>query len=386
MTDTNSPDMNSEFAALLNQEFTIMKPLEPGQMVETEIVSISGENIFLQLNGKSEGVLDRAELTDREGNLSVKEGDTIKVFFLSAQNGEMRFTTRISSNKAGQAVLENAFRNGVPVEGIVEKEIKGGFEVKIGESRAFCPFSQMGRERVEDAKGFIGKHMTFKIMEHGENGRNILVSNRAILEQERQERIAILKKTLKEGAVVKGTIKSIQDFGAFVDLDGVQALLPVSEISRNRVNDIRQVLVPGQEIEAAVLKLDWQNEKFSLSMKELEADPWDTAGSRYRAGSRVTGTVVRITDFGAFVSLEPGLDGLVHISDLQGDSRDTSPKAFVKNGQKLDVEVQSIDIEKKRISLKPVSNLQKDETVNQYLSSGSETETYNPFAALLKKK
>ncbi|MDY7029997.1 MAG: S1 RNA-binding domain-containing protein, partial [Spirochaetota bacterium] len=198
----NNPDTHEDnFAALYEQSLSEMGPLEPGQLIETTIVSISDDCIFLQLSGKSEGVLDSAEMTDPDGNLTVKEGDTIKAFFLYAKNGEMRFTTKISGDKAGKAVLAEAFESGIPVEGTVEKEIKGGFEVRIGETRAFCPFSQMGSKRIESPQEYIGKQLTFKILEHSENGRNILVSNRAILEEEHEKQVELLKKTLQKDMV-----------------------------------------------------------------------------------------------------------------------------------------------------------------------------------------
>ncbi|MDC7235337.1 MAG: 30S ribosomal protein S1 [Spirochaetales bacterium] len=376
--------VEEDFASLFENSYSAMEAMEPGQAIETDIVSISGDSIFLQLSGKSEGVLDKEELTDKDGNLTVKEGEQIKVYFLEAKNGEMRFTTRISGSKAGQAILENAFNNGIPVEGVVEKEIKGGFEVKIGASRAFCPYSQMGAKRVEDASVYVGRHMTFKIMEHGENGRNILVSNRIIHEEERQKKIEELKKELKEGMVVKGTVTRVQGFGAFVDLGGVQALLPVSEISRVRVEDINKEITLGQEVEAAILKLDWQNEKISISMKALQADPWDTAKSKYSPDSKHEGKVVRITDFGAFVSLEPGLDGLIHISDMQTDSRDSRPEDILKKGQAVSVLINSVDENRKRISLRPVDSNQETPEYKKYMEE--DTETYNPFAELLKDK
>jgi small subunit ribosomal protein S1 len=363
-----------------------MEKLQPGQALETEIVSISNDCIFLQLSGKSEGVLDRAELTDKDGKLTVKEGDAIKVFFLQAKNGEMRFTTRISGDKAGQAVLENAYKNKIPVEGLVEKEIKGGYEIKLGESRAFCPFSQMGLKRADGAESPIGKRLTFKIQEYKEGGRNILVSNRVMLEEARAEQVEELKKTLKEGEVVKGTIASIQSFGAFVNLGGVQALLPISEIERNRVEDIHAVLSVGQEIEAEIIKIDWQSERISLSMKRLLSDPWSTAKENYPKDSKHSGTVVRITDFGAFVSLEPGLDGLVHISELRGEDKYGNAKVPLKMGQTVSVLVQDVDVAKKRISLKPASALEDDESSKKYLDDGAAGDTYNPFAALLNKK
>ena len=378
-------DNNEEnFADLLENSISQINSLEPGQLIETKIVSISGNCIFLQLSGKSEGQLDIAEMTDKNGNLTVKEGDMIKVYFLSSKNGEMLFTTRISGDKAGKEVLENAFNNGIPVEGAVEKEIKGGYEIKIGETRAFCPYSQIGQKRVDNPEVYIGKNLTFKILEYGENGRNILVSNRAILEEKQKEKLDRLKKNLHENMTVTGTVKSLQDFGAFIDIDGIQALLPISEISRSRIDDITEVLKVGEEINAAVIKLDWKNERITLSLKALMSDPWDEAAANYSNGSRHTGKVVRITSFGAFVSLEPGIDGLIHISELEGDSRDNNPGKVLKKGQSIIVKINSIDIDKKRISLKLVTDTQENEDYKQYMESDSET--YNPFAALFKDK
>ncbi|MBU0928989.1 MAG: S1 RNA-binding domain-containing protein [Spirochaetes bacterium] len=363
-----------------------MERLQPGQMVETQIVSISKDSIFLQLSGKSEGVLERAELADQDGNLSVKEGDTVKVYFLNSRNGEMNFTTRISGDKAGSAMLESAYQNGIPVEGAVEKEIKGGYEVKIGETRAFCPYSQMGPRRAESAEAYVGKRLTFKIQEYKDSGRKILVSNRAIHEDAYKEKIEALKKTLKEGMLVKGSIKSIQDYGAFVDIEGIQALLPISEISRARVEDINAVLAVGQEIEATIIKLDWKNERISLSMKNLQADPWDHALEKYPVDSKHTGKVVRVADFGAFVSLESGLDGLIHVSEMRSEGKYGNSGVTVKPGQVLTVKILGVDVAGKRISLKPASSLEEDETAKKYLESGSESDSYNPFAALLGKK
>ena len=386
MKQYNADTSTSDFASLFESTLTKMERLQPGQMVETQIVSISKDSIFLQLSGKSEGVLERAELADQDGNLSVKEGDTVKVFFLNSKNGEMNFTTRISGEKAAPALLESAYKNGIPVEGVVEKEIKGGYEVKIGETRAFCPFSQMGQRRAENAEVYVGKHLTFKIQEYKENGRNILVSNRAIHEEAHKEKIEALKATLKEGMLVKGCIKSIQEFGAFVDIEGIQALLPISEISRARVEDISAVLAVGQEIEATILKVDWKNERISLSMKNLQADPWDHALAKYPVDSKHTGKVVRVTDFGAFVSLESGLDGLIHVSEMRSEGKYGNSGVTVKLGQLLTVKILGVDIAEKRMSLKQASSLEEDETAKKYLENGADSDTYNPFAALLGKK
>lgn len=386
MNETNTGNGDNSFAALFESSLARMEKLKPGQAVETTVVSISKDCVFLQLSGKSEGIIDREELTDANGKLTVSEGDTIKAYFLNAKNGEMIFTTRISGDKAGSALLENAFANKIPVEGLVEKEIKGGYEIKIGDSRAFCPFSQMGYKRGDQEESYIGKRMTFKIQEYKEGGRKILVSNRAIEEEAHNNLVETLKNTLKAGDVVKGTVKSIQDFGAFVDIGGVQALLPVSEIGRSRVEDIRSVLSVGQEIEAEVLKLDWKNERLSLSMKALLSDPWAHAIEKYPKESKHSGTVARVTDFGAFVTLESGIDGLLHISELRGDGKYNNTSKTVKAGEKLAVQVIEIDVAKKRISLKQATSAEEDETSKKYLDGGSSADTYNPFAALLKRK
>ena len=183
-----------------------MNKLQIGQEIVSEVVAISGDTIFLDLNSKSEGVLERAELLDADGKLTVKEGDKIKAFFVGEKNGEMRFTTKIAGEKADKDMIENAFQNHIPVEGFVEKEIKGGYEIRIGNSRAFCPFSQMGGRRKEENETFVGKHLTFAIQEYKENGKNILVSNRAIAEMQRQAFIENLQKTIEVGSVVKGTV------------------------------------------------------------------------------------------------------------------------------------------------------------------------------------
>jgi small subunit ribosomal protein S1 len=241
-----------------------------------------------------------------------------------------------------------------------------------------------GRQSGEESP--VGRHLSFKITEYKDNGRNILVSNRAILEEEKKSSIAELRKTLRTGETITGTVISIESFGAFVDIGGFKALLPVSEISRSRVDDVSSVLSPGQTVEAVILQMDWERERVTLSMKELEDDPWEKAREKYPAGSRHTGTVVRVTDFGAFVSLEPGLDGLLHISELRGDDRSFAIQKAVKTGETRTVEILDVDSANRRISLRQVSSLEQDKTAQTYLAGDTVSDTYNPFANLLKKK
>ena len=377
---------NEDFASMYEKSFSGMTSFKPGQQVETQVLSISKDTVFLQLNGKSEGVLPREEMTDKNGLLTVKIGDTLKVYFLKADNGEMLFTTRLSGESAGPDLLEKAYQDKIPVEGIVEKEIKGGYEVKIGETRAFCPFSQMGQKRTENPAEYIGKKLLFRIQEYKDKGRSIMVSNRVFHEEARLEKLEELKKSLQEGQLITGTVLSLQDFGAFVDVGGIHALLPVSEIGRSRVDDIRKVFTVGQQVQATILKIDWKSEKISLSTKSLQVDPWDLAATKYPAGSKHSGRVVRLTNFGAFVSLEPGLDGLVHISEFQSDGKfGSGSEVTVKAGQTLSVQVVSIDKANRRIALKPATTREEDETTAKYTEGSTDGTTHNPFAALLKK-
>lgn len=363
-----------------------MKRLEIGQEIETEIVAITNDCIFLDLNEKSEGLLDRSEFNDENGECKVKTGDRIKVFFLGEKNGEMRFTTRISGDKANADILENAWKNGIPVEGCVEKEIKGGYEIKIGASRGFCPYSQMGFRQKENPDNLVGRTLTFRIQEYKENGRNILLSNRAVLEDEYKSQVAALRHKLQEGMTVTGTVVSIQNYGAFVDIDGFQALLPVSELTRGRVKDINEILEVGQTVTAQIIKADWEKERVSLSMKSLQENPWDTVAKKYPVESKHKGKIARIADYGLFVTLEPGIDGLVHISDITEESRNTNLRVKYKVGQDFDVEVKAIDTEQNRISLKPAHGSEQDEDAKKYLGNQQDDgETYNPFAALLKR-
>jgi small subunit ribosomal protein S1 len=266
---------NDSFADLFNDEQPKkIRRLNPGQRITATIAEISGESIFLDTGAKSEGILSAAELHDEEGNLSVSVGDTIEVYFIRTKASEQLFTTRIGSG-AGSAHLEEAWQSGIPVEGVVKEEIKGGFEITLaGNIRAFCPYSQMGLRRVEDAAAtYLDTHMSFKITRYEENGRNIVVSARAILAEERERMKEDLQKRLTEGMTVAGKVTSIRDFGAFVDIGGVEGLIPISEIGWSRVENIGDYLVPDQEVRVVIKSLDWDKDRISFSLKETLANP-----------------------------------------------------------------------------------------------------------------
>lgn len=353
-TDTTEQEETAEeenFAELFARSYSDPGRLEPGQKVTARILSISGDWVFIDTGRKGEGVLDRKELLDPEGNLAVKIGDTVTAWFISASGNELRFTTKVGGGADGNAQLEEAWRSGIPVEGFVEKEIKGGYEIKIGGSvRAFCPFSQIALRRVA-ADDVIGKHFSFRISEYAERGRNIVVSRRSILEEERLQEKDALKETLSVGQTVRGTVSSLRDFGAFINIGGIEGLLPISEVGWGRVADIRDRLTEGQEIEVVIKSLDWEKEKFSFSLKDTLPDPWEQAVQAFPEGTYVTGRVARLATFGAFITLGEGIDGLIPISRLGGGKRINHPREVLKEGETIEVKVESLDRESRRISL-----------------------------------
>ena len=298
----------------------------------------------------------------------------------------MQFTTKLTGEKADKSMLENAWKNKIPVEGRVEKEIKGGFEVRIGNSRAFCPFSQMGFRQKEEPSFFVGKTLNFIITEYKKEGKDILVSNRKIAEKEYEDDLVTLSQSLTEGSVVDATVTSLQKFGAFVDIQGFKALLPISEISRSRVENVSDILSEGQKITVKIIKADWENKKVSVSMKELQDNPWDSIADRYPVGKKFDGKISRISDFGIFVELEEGIEGLVHVSELDVE-KGTNLKAKFNVGDNFSVVVKEVNVNKQRLSLRPASSVEQDKVTAKYLNSqdDSDGETYNPFVQLLKK-
>ncbi len=348
----NESNEEQSFAELFEKSEVKKDYLTPGQKVDAVIVKITPEWVFLDLGGKSEGYLDRKEVTDPEGNLTVKEGDRITAYFLSSKLNEKLFTTKVGAGNSARAYIEDIWRTGIPIEGVVEKEVKGGFEIKLaGDMRGFCPYSQMELQRIENAKDYVGRRLPFKITEYGDRGRNVVLSRRAILEEQRKKDQEALKSVLKEGLIVRGKVVSLRDFGAFVDIGGIQGLLPISELGWDRVADIHERLSVGQELDVAITKLDWENNRINLSLKATLPDPWDEVWAKFPEGSIHSGAVVRLTNFGAFISLSPGIDGLLHISKLGKGKRIAHAREVMAVGDTVEVRIDSIDKEGKKISL-----------------------------------
>jgi len=374
------------FADLFQEKTVAKKKLQPGDRVEAVVADISGENIFLDIGGKSEGVLKAAEFQDDEGNCTVQAGDTLKVFFVAQRGGEMIFTTKLGSGQASLQEIEDAFHSGIPVEGRVAKEIKGGFEIKVAGQRGFCPYSQMDIRRVEDPEEYIEQTFSFKVMEFSSKGRNIILSSRAVLEEQREEQREQLQQTLEEGMRVAGTVTSIRDFGAFVDLGGIDGLIPISEMAWGQTDKVEDILSRGQQVEVVIKSLDWDKERISLSLRETTENPWDKVEENYAPGSVHQGTVSRLTTFGAFVTLEPGVDGLLHISKLGSGRRINHPREVLESGQVMTVKIDGVDKEKKRISLVPEDYTETDKTDSkEYMPpTNAQPKSMGTFGDLLK--
>lgn len=360
MSDIREHDVPGEeeggesFAELFERSEKRSRWIEPGQKMTAQVLKVSAEWIFIDVGQKGEGVVDRKEFLDLDGNVTVREGDAITVYFLSSSHGEMRFTSRIGagSGGGGNTQLEDAWKSGVPVEGVVEKEIKGGFEIKLGGSaRAFCPYSQIALRRLDDPASLIGTRLPFRITDYAENGRNIVVSRRTLLEEEQQRLKEAAHATLEVGMTVTGTVLSLQDFGAFVDIGGLEGLIPVSEIGWTRVKHVSEVLSVGQQVKVVVKSIDREKDRIALSLKDTLADPWDAAVQQFPDGSFHTGCVSRLAPFGAFVTLAPGIDGLIHISKLGGGKRINHPREVIKEGDSVEVKIEGCDRSARRISL-----------------------------------
>lgn len=338
-----------------------------GEMVKGRIVSIGAETVFVDLGGKAEGTLDLLDVRDAEGHITVKVGDEIEARVVRTEEGSAVLRRVLGKGKEAHAELLGAFQMQIPVEGVVSAVNKGGVEVQIAGARAFCPISQLDLRHVEDASGYVGQRHQFRITKYESAGRgreNIVVSRRALLEEEQAARAAETRAKLVVGAVLPGKVSTIKDYGAFIDLGGVEGMLHVSELGFSRVSHPRDVLAVGQPVEVQIIRIEKSDEpnnpkkhdKISLSLKSLEKDPWGDAKERFPEGAKVPGKVLRVESFGAFVELAPGVEGLVHVSEMAAEKKSMKDaRQMVKPGQSATVTVLGVDVEKRRISLSMVA-------------------------------
>lgn len=343
------------------------RQLKRGQTIEGVVVAIGPETALIDVGGKSEAVIDVKELKDEEGNLEVAVGDRIPATVVSSAGG-LTLSRRLALGAATARQLEDAFQAGLPVEGRVERSVKGGFEVRVARHRAFCPISQIDIVRNTDPAQHEGRVYRFRIIEYKEGGKNLVVSRRALLEEEQKASAAEVRSSIVEGAVIIGRVVSVREFGAFVDLGGgVQGLLHISEMAWVRVVDPSQVVKPGDEITVKVLRVDADGTKISLGLKQLAADPWSRADETYQSGQMRTGRVTRVAPFGAFIELEPGIEGLIPASET-GLARDVELKKAFPAGKEIDVVVLEVDAAARRIrlSVKAIEEARESLEVREY--------------------
>lgn len=339
-----------DFATLFEASIQT-KRFDRGQTIEGTIVAIGPEVAFVNVGGKGEATISLDELKDEDGDVEVNVGDRIQAVVVSTGGG-LVLSRRLALGAANAGQLEDAFRAGLPVEGKVEKATKGGLEVRIARQRAFCPMSQIDINRTEDATIHEGRVYSFRIIEYRDGGEKFVVSRRAILEEEQKTKSVEVRKSITVGAVLTGRVVSVRDFGAFVDLGaGVQGLLHVSEMAWARVSKAEDVVKPGDEVTVKVLRVDEANGQIALGLKQLSADPWTTIAESYAVGQVLQGTITRVTDFGAFVELEAGVEALAHMSTFAPTGRTGGWSKSISPGMTGAFEVLSIDPEKKRIGV-----------------------------------
>jgi small subunit ribosomal protein S1 len=364
MTDDQSrmPSQKVEesFADLLNASFKPALRIKVGEVAEGKVISIGKDNIFLDLGTRAEGMIDREECV-RQGQLTVHPGDALQVLVTSFRDGIFHCTSRLRQAGRGDsrsakdspslAMLREAFTTRIPVEGRVKAVNKGGFDVQVMGQKAFCPISQIERNYCQNPEVHLEQTYSFLITQYEEDGRNIVIGRKELLQAEEREKARLLWQELEVKQVREGIVTSVHDYGAFVDIGGAEGLLHVSEISYRKIQSAKEVLQAGQQLQVAIIKLDPETGKISLSLKSLLADPWTAACDKLTVGSEIAGRVVHLKPFGAFVELFPGVTGLLHVSRLGVERRINHPKEILTVGDEVQVRILAVDPLRKTLSL-----------------------------------
>jgi len=347
-----SEGMTESFAQLF-EESLANKRIRPGMILTGLVVDVTDDIVIVNVGLKSEAVIGIDQFKNERGEIEVKPGDEVEVALDSVEDGTGE--TRLSREKAKRARtwtrLETAFNNSQIVTGVITGRVKGGFTVEIENVRAFLPGSLVDVRPVRDTSYLENKPLEFKVIKLDQKRNNVVVSRRAVVEQEFSAERSALMENLQEGAVVRGTVKNLTDYGAFVDLGGIDGLLHITDMAWKRVKHPSEVVKVGDEIDVRILKFDRERSRVSLGLKQLGADPWENISRRYPPHTRVFGKVTNIADYGAFVEIEDGVEGLVHVSEMDWTNKNVNPAKVVHTGQEVEVMVLDVDEERRRISL-----------------------------------
>jgi len=345
--------MTESFAELFEASQANLAKLKPGSIVSGVVVEVRGDVVVINAGLKSEGIVPIEQFRNDAGEIDVAEGDIVKVALDSIENGFGE--TVLSREKAKRAMvwdeLEEALEKNETITGRISGKVKGGFTVDIKDVRAFLPGSLVDVRPVRDPAYLEGKELEFKLIKLDRKRNNVVVSRRAVVESEHSEEREQLMDKLQEGAILKGVVKNLTDYGAFVDLGGIDGLLHITDMAWKRVRHPSEVVNVGDELDVRVLKFDRERNRVSLGLKQLGEDPWDNIARRYPANSRVFGKVSNVTDYGAFVEIEPGVEGLVHVSEMDWTNKNVNPSKVVQVGDEVEVMVLDVDEERRRISL-----------------------------------
>ncbi|TLZ21006.1 MAG: 30S ribosomal protein S1 [Gammaproteobacteria bacterium] len=344
--------MTESFAQLFEQSLANQR-IRPGMILTGLVVDVTPDVVIVNVGLKSEAVIPLEQFKNERGEVEVKPGDQVEVALDSVEDGTGE--TRLSREKAKRARtwtrLEEAFNKSEIVTGVITGRVKGGFTVEIENVRAFLPGSLVDVRPVRDTSYLEGKPLEFKVIKLDQKRNNVVVSRRAVVEQEFSAERSALMDNLQEGAVVRGTVKNLTDYGAFVDLGGIDGLLHITDMAWKRVKHPSEVVKVGDEVEVRILKFDRERSRVSLGLKQLGADPWQNIARRYPPNTRVFGKVTNIADYGAFVEIEDGVEGLVHVSEMDWTNKNVNPAKVVHTGQEVEVMVLDVDEERRRISL-----------------------------------
>ena len=351
-TATGASSAKESFAALLEESLGSGDGLE-GTVVKGRVVSIEGDFALIDVGLKSEGRVQLKEFAAPGQKSEIQPGDTVEVYLerMEDKNGEAMLSREKARREESWVLLEKSFEDNQKVTGVIFGRVKGGFTVDLSGAVAFLPGSQVDIRPVRDIGPLMGTPQPFQILKMDRRRGNIVVSRRAVLEESRAEARSELVASLKEGQVLNGVVKNITDYGAFVDLGGVDGLLHVTDIAWRRINHPSEALQIGQTVKVQVIRFNPDTQRISLGMKQLEADPWEGVDAKYPVSARFSGRVTNITDYGAFVELEPGIEGLVHVSEMSWTKKNVHPGKIVSTSQEVDVVVLDVDPVKRRISL-----------------------------------
>ena len=350
--DVTANPTNESFAELLDQSFQEMRSIE-GSVVSGKVLSIDKDMILIDVGLKSEGRVPIREFGENQDDIKIKSGDTVEVYIerLEDANGHAILSREKARREESWVNLEKALEEQKRVNGIIFGKVKGGFTVDLEGATAFLPGSQVDIRPIKDLSALMGTPQPFQILKMDRRRGNIVVSRRAVLEDSRAEARSELVANLQEGQVLQGVIKNITDYGAFVDLGGVDGLLHVTDISWKRINHPSEILQIGQSVQVKVIKFNDETQRISLGIKQLTEDPWLLVFDRFPIGSKMTGVVTNITDYGSFVELEDGIEGLVHVSEMSWTKKNVHPGKIVSTSEKVEVMILEIDVQKRRISL-----------------------------------